>query len=184
MGFRRQGRVISAERDARHSPKQILVYLPFEDQHAVTQWLDVFSEHRLLQCASTLPNDEQGNVKRRTADIAGFKSDLASTRGVVCNCDLELFSECLHWRRPVLKRPLAKQMEQLSNGAALEALGYATVMRQIDNDLAARWLAAPLIAPNLSCPNVSATLASWLADGAKAPVAALGAAFWRESAAV
>ena len=162
----------------------ILVYLPFEDQAIVTQWLNGFSEHRFLQYASTLPNDEQGNVGRRTANIAGFKSDLASARGVVCNCGFELISECLHWRKPVLTRPLAKQMEQLSNGAALEALGYATVMRQIDNELAARWLAAPPVAPVLSFPNVSAALASWLADGAKTPVATLGEALWRESAAV
>ena len=162
----------------------ILVYLPFEDQAVVTQWLNGFSEHRFLQYASTLPNDEQGNVGRRTANIAGFKSDLASARGVVCNCGFELISECLHWRKPVLTRPLAKQMEQLSNGAALEALGYATVMRQIDNELAARWLAAPPVAPVLSFPNVSAALASWLADGAKTPVATLGEALWRESAAV
>ena len=162
----------------------ILVYLPFEDQAVVTQWLNGFSEHRFLQYASTLPNDEQGNVGRRTANIAGFKSDLASARGVVCNCGFELISECLHWRKPVLTRPLAKQMEQLSNGAALEALGYATVMRQIDNELAKRWLAAPPIAPILSFPNVSVTLASWLADGAKTPVVTLGEALWRESAAV
>ena len=162
----------------------ILVYLPFEDQAVVTRWLNGFSEHRFLQYASTLPNDEQGNVGRRTANIAGFKSDLASARGVVCNCGFELISECLHWRKPVLTRPLAKQMEQLSNGAALEALGYATVMRQIDNELAARWLAAPPRAPVLSFPNVSAALASWLADGAKTPVATLGEALWRESAAV
>lgn len=74
---------------------------------------------------------------RRTANIARFKSDLASARGVVCNCGFELISECLHWRKPVLTRPLAKQMEQLSNGAALETLHYATVMRQIDNKLTA-----------------------------------------------
>ena len=57
-------------------------------------------------------------------------------------------------------------------------------MRQIDNDLAARWLAAPPIVPNLSFTNVSETLASWLADGAKTPVGTLKAALWRESAAV
>lgn len=162
----------------------ILVYLPFEDQSAVTKWLNGFSEHRFIQYASTLPNDEQGNVKRRTANIAGFKSDLASARGVVCNCGFELISECLHWRKPVLTKPLAKQMEQLSNGAALETLRYATVMRQIDNELTARWLASPPPAPNLSFPDVSAALASWLAGGATTPVAALGSALWEQPAAV
>ena len=113
---------------------------------------------------------------RRTSNIAGFKSDLASVRGVVCNCGFELISECLHWRKPVLTRPLAKQMEQLSDGAALETLRYATPMRQIDNAMTARWLAAPPLAPNLSFPDVSAALASWLANGGQALVAALGSA--------
>ena len=158
----------------------ILVYLPFEDQAEVTEWLNGFAEHRFLQYASTLPNDEKGNVGRRAANIAGFKSDLANARGVVCNCGFELISECLHWRKPVLTRPLAKQMEQLSNGAALEILHYATVMRQIDNELTARWLAAPPPAPNLSFPDVSAALASWLAGGATTPVTALGSALWEQ----
>ncbi len=158
------------------TPEHILVYLPLKDQAVVTEWLNGFSEHSLLQDARELPNDEQGNVGRRTANVAGFKSDLASARRVVCNCGFELISECLHWRKPVLKRPLAKQMEQLSNGAALETLRYATFMRQIDNELTARWLATPPTAPNLSFPDVSAALESWLADGAKTPVAALGSA--------
>ena len=137
-----------------------------------------------MQYASTLADDEQGNVGRRTANIAGFTSGLASASGVVCNCGFELISECLHWREWVLTRPQAKQMEQLSNCAALEALGYATAIRQIDNDLAARWLAAPPIVPNHSFHNVGETLASWLADVTKTPVTALEAALWRESAAV
>ena len=125
----------------------------------VTEWLNGFSGPRFLQYASTLHNDEQGNVGRRSAAIAGFKSDLASALGVVCNCGFELISEFLRWRKPVLTRPLAKQMEQLSNGAALETLRYATVMRQINNALTARCLAAPSPAPNLSFPGVSAALA-------------------------
>ena len=75
-------------------------------------------------------------------------------------------------------------MEQLSNGAALETLRYATVMRQIDSELTARWLAAPPPAPKLSFHDVSEALASWLADGAKTPFAALGSALWEQPAAV
>ena len=75
-------------------------------------------------------------------------------------------------------------MGQLSNGAAFETLHYATVMRQIDNELIASWLAGPPPPPNLSFPNVSAALASWLANGAKTPVATLGSALWGQSAAI
>ena len=78
---------------------------------------------------------------------------------------------------------MAKQMEQPSNGAALETLRYATVMRQIDSELTARCLAAPPPAPNLSFPDVSAALARWLADGAETPVAALGSGLWKQPAA-
>ena len=164
--------------------EHILVYLPFEDQAVLTERLTGFSEHSFLQYASKLPNDEQGNVGRRTANIAGFKSDLASAHGVVCNCGFELISDCLHWRKPFLRRPLVKQWEQLSNGAALETLRCATVMRQIDTELTARWLVTFPPAPDLSLPDISATLASWLADGAKTPVAALGSALWQQPAAV
>ena len=123
-------------------------------------------------------------MERRTANVAGFKSDLASARGVVCNCGFELISECLHWRKPVLTRPLAKQMEQRANGEALETLRCATFMRQIDSELAARWLAAPPSAPNLSFPDISAALASRLTNGGKTPVAALGSALREQPAAV
>jgi hypothetical protein len=75
-------------------------------------------------------------------------------------------------------------MGQLSNGAALETLHHATVMRQIDNELTGGWLAAPPPAPNLSFPDVSAPLASWLANGAKTPFATLGSALWGQSAAI
>jgi len=75
-------------------------------------------------------------------------------------------------------------MEQLSNGAALETLHYATAKRQIDNEPTARWLAAPPPTPNPSFPDVSAVLASWLADGAKTPVATLASALWEQSAAI
>ena len=36
--------------------EHILVYLPFEDQAVVTEWLNGFSEHSFLQYASKLPN--------------------------------------------------------------------------------------------------------------------------------
>ena len=121
---------------------------------------------------------------RRSATIAGFKSGLARALWVVCNYGFEPISEWLQWRKPVLARPLAKQTEQLSIGAALETLRYATNMRQIDNELTARWLVAPPPAPNLSFPDVSAALAGWLADGAKPPVATLGSALWGQSAAI
>ena len=162
----------------------ILVCLPFEDQAVFTEWLNGFSGHRFLHYASKTPNDKQENVGRRSVTITGFKSGLASALWVVCNYGLGPISEWLQWRKPVLARLLAKQTEQLTNGAALETPRPATIMRQIDNELAARWLAAPPSAPNLPFPDLRAALGSRLADGAKTPVAALGSAVWEQPATV
>lgn len=156
----------------------VLVYLPFEDQHGVTQWLNQFTGHRFKQYASTLDDTQVGNVERRRANIAGFKDDLARCRGVICNSGFELISECLQWHKPVLTRPLAGQMEQLSNAAALESLGYAAVMRQLDSEHAQHWLDHPRPPPAINFPDVATRLARWLADGARDPADVLCAELW------
>ena len=158
--------------------EHIMVYLPFEDQDRVTAWLQSFPSHSFRQYASGIDDGEHNNVLRRRATISGFKHDLARCRGVICNSGFELISECLQWRKPVLTRPLAGQMEQLSNGAALEHLGYATVMRRIDDPLTTRWLTNPPPPPPLQFPDVAARLAEWLAGGATEAVDTLCRSLW------
>jgi len=155
-----------------------LVYLPFEDQHTVTDWLNTFANHRFVQYANGLSPRVKGNVQLRQASVTGFKQDLASARGVICNSGFELISECLQWHKPVLTRPLAGQMEQLSNAAALASLGYASVMHTLDSDHTASWLAAPRKPPKVHFKDVAARLASWLADGACAPIDTLCNELW------
>lgn len=156
----------------------ILVYLPFEDQRLVTRWLQGFSGVRFKQYANGIADELTANVERRGANIAGFKSDLASCRGVICNSGFELISECLQWHKPVLTRPLAGQMEQLSNAAALASLGYATVMPTIDNELTEHWLRSPKQPPQIRFPDVAARLARWLCEGATEPTDRLCAELW------
>ena len=115
---------------------------------------------------------------RRKANVHGFKSDLAAARGVICNTGFELISECLQWRKPVLTRPLAKQMEQLSNAAALQQLGYATTMQSLETQTARRWLDAMPEAPDVHFKDVAGALAEWLARGASRPVAELSGQLW------
>ena len=115
---------------------------------------------------------------RRKANIQGFKRDLAAAKGVICNSGFELISECLQWRKPVLTRPLAKQMEQLSNAAALGQLGYATTMQSLDTPTARRWFDAMPAAPEVHFNDVAGALAEWLARGASRPVAELSRQLW------
>lgn len=163
-----------------HSSNYILVYLPFEDQSVVTDWLNTFRDHEFVQYSVGLPNDQQGNVARRTASFERFKTDLAGSCGVITNSGFELISECMQWRKPVLTRPLARQMEQLSNAAALGQLGYATVMNELDSSIASRWLGKLPEAPCIRFPDVSRCLAEWLAQGAEKPITSLSEELWMQ----
>jgi uncharacterized protein (TIGR00661 family) len=156
----------------------VLVYLPFENQDTVTHWLRQFGEVAFKQYSPNIDNSVVGNVIRQKANIAGFKRDLAHSRGVICNSGFELISECLHWQKPVLCKPLHRQMEQQSNAAALRQLGYATIMDSLDSSLARDWLAQPPSAPQVHFSDVASELARWLAGGAGQGVDILSAQLW------
>ncbi|RLQ23560.1 hypothetical protein DWB85_03145 [Seongchinamella sediminis] len=82
--------------------EHLLVYLPFEDQDAVSRLLQGFPQRRFVQYSAAITDEVRGNVTRRKADIDGFKQHLASSAGVICSSGFELISECLQWRKPVL----------------------------------------------------------------------------------
>ena len=159
----------------------ILVYLPFEDQDAVTQLLRQFPNQRFIQYVGKLPPGVMGNVVRKPASITTFKHDLAASTGVVCNSGFELISECLQWHKPVLTKPLQGQMEQLSNAYALELLGYARVTDSLDEASLARWLSQPLASPVIAFPDVAQRLADWLVGGCTESVATLSQALWQRT---
>jgi len=156
----------------------ILVYLPFEDQTQISQWLQSFPEQQFVQYANGIIDEDRANVGRRRANIKGFKRDLGRCKGVICNSGFELISECLQWHKPVLTRPLKGQMEQLSNAAALESLGYASVMHQLDSAHTRAWLERPREAPKVHFSDVAPRLAEWLANGAREPIDILCSELW------
>ena len=161
--------------------EHVLVYLPFEDQAAVTRLLLQLPGHSFVQYAPGLVSERLANVTRCPASIDGFKQHLATSRGVICNSGFELVSECLHWGKPVLTKPLAGQMEQLSNAHALRQLAYARVCDSLGPDILQDWLACPPAPPARPFANVAAALADWLAAGASGDPALLARALWRES---
>ncbi|GAB3284236.1 glycosyltransferase family protein [Parahaliea aestuarii] len=160
----------------------VLVYLPFEDQAEVTRWLQQFPQQRFRQYAAGLDECERGNVLLHPTSINAFKHDLASSRGVICNSGFELISECLQWRKPVLTKPLAGQMEQLSNARALLQLDYARVIHSLCGDALAQWLATTPAPPVVHYGRVHEVLARWLASGAQEAPAALAQRLWPQYA--
>ena len=69
-------------------------------------------------------------------------------------------------------------MEQLSNAAALEQLGYATTMQSLDTKTERAWFDAMPEAPDVQFKNVAGALGEWLARGASKPVAELSRQLW------
>lgn len=165
----------------RNGADPIIVYLPFEDQAAVTHLLQQFPTQRFHQYAPCLSEEQIGNVARHPTSPTRFKRDLAGCAGVICNSGFELTSECLQWGIPVLTRPLAGQMEQQSNALALQTLAYASVMPELAPEHLERWLARRPAPPPLHFPDVAARLARWLADGARTPPEELARQLWRAS---
>ena len=160
----------------------MVVYLPFEDQDAVSTVLQQFPEQRFVQYSAALQDEERGNVSRRKADVKGFKLDLAGCSGVICNCGFELISECLQWRKPVLTKPLDGQMEQHSNALALRQLGYATTTPVFDAQALGQWLDSPHVTADIQFPDVADALARWLATGCHASPARLSERLWQHQA--
>jgi UDP:flavonoid glycosyltransferase YjiC (YdhE family) len=97
---------------------------------------------------------------------------------VVCNSGFELISECLHWGKPVLTKPLHGQMEQLSNALALEQLGYASRCNKLSISTLHDWLEAAATPAARRFPDVAAALAGWLAGGCRDSAARLVESLW------
>ncbi len=158
----------------------ILVYLPFEDQSIVTELLSACPEKHFVQYSPELENAEQGNVSLRKTSHTGFKKDLARASAVICNAGFELVSECLNMGLPLLVKPLHKQMEQISNAAALVQLGYASSTQQLDKEIIRNWIDSDKQAPNISIPNVGKTLSEWIYQGKLDNVDALCEQLWTD----
>lgn len=162
----------------REAGPHILVYLPFENQDRVTALLGQFPGQPFVQYAPGIETGRCGNIIRHAPAVEDFKRDLATSAGVICNSGFELLSECLHWHKPVLTKPLQGQMEQVSNALALRQLGYATTTDRLDADVLATWLDRPWFPPRMHFPDVAAVLARWLAGGCAEPPVELARELW------
>ncbi len=162
----------------------IVVYLPFENQIAVTQLLQRFPQWRFIQYATDTENKKQGNVSLRKVCYQGFKNDLCQAKGVICNSGFELISECLHLSLPILTKPIKGQMEQLSNAHALAQLKFATIMHQLCSKTTATWLDTindQKTTVTKTIPDVAKTLVNWILNDPDRPIEQLSAQLWKMS---
>lgn len=137
----------------------ILVYLPFENQSAITHILQQFPEQQFYQYSPELSNRQRENVSLSQTNHDGFKNHLSGCSGVICNTGFELISECLQLHVPILTKPMQGQIEQLSNALALEQLAYATVIEKVTPEAISHWLHNKPSGPRIQFPNVAKAIA-------------------------
>ncbi len=161
----------------------IVVYLPFEDQKHITRLLRNLKQYRFIQYSSDIEDGIYENVTLRKANHDGFKRDLCGARGVICNSGFELNSECIHLGIPVLTRPVSGQMEQLSNAKALQQLGFAEVMDQVNSRSIGKWLQriqTSQSAQPKTMPDVAEQLVQWILAGRWNQPQKLSYKLWQE----
>ena len=158
--------------------EHVLVYLPFENQTTVTEWLNSMPSTSFKQYSSVLEDSTAGNVMRYTADFWGFKYALATCKGVICNSGFELISEALQLGKPILTFPMRGQMEQSSNALALQKLGLAQVSDTLSTPALNQFIDTLAETPSVNYPNVAQALAHWIAQGATAPIEPLSEHLW------
>ena len=167
----------------RHTPKDtktILVYLPFENQDYVQSLLREIRGYRFVLYAPSLQNQDAGHISLRKNSLQGFKEDLESAQGVICNSGFELISECLHLGLPVLTKPLQKQMEQLSNAEALRHLDFATTSQELSQEIIQSWLNKDIRRHSIQYPDVAGSLVKWLLDDRREQPDTLTKRLWEQ----
>ncbi|RYV03079.1 glycosyltransferase [Shewanella sp. OPT22] len=144
---------------------KVLVYLPFESPNAIVKFLLRFDDYQFLIYHAEQPSVElPSHIIWHGFDRVGFKQNLASCGGVVCNAGFELVSEALTLGKKILVKPLLGQFEQLSNVAALELLAAADAMKKLDEDSLSRWLKKSSPEP-VKYPKVGDNLVKWIEQG-------------------
>lgn len=157
---------------------KVLVYLPFEHIEDIRRLLmplrsnDFFIYHQLPE------GRDEGHFHLRTYSRRGFLADLAECSQVITNAGFELASEALQLGKRILVKPLAGQMEQLSNAKALSELGLGTVMMRLERAAVESLLEQPPIRP-MGYPDVARLIADWIRAGDWNDPVGLALAAWQ-----
>lgn len=143
---------------------KIVVYLPFEDQHEVIKLLTPFTGFDFHIYAPDVVTSPVGHIVCNPLSRDKFQQDLYDCAGIISNAGFELASESLQLGKKILAKPLHAQMEQISNAAALQQLGYGQTMMDMDAKVIEHWLHENH-AIQITYPNVAKVLVAWIQDG-------------------
>ncbi len=157
--------IIETPEFPKHSQSnKIVVYLPFEDTQEVIRHLCPFENFEFHVYTPEFTVSKYPHILCKRLSREGFQKDLYDCAGIITNAGFELASESLQLGKKILAKPLHAQMEQISNAAALEQLGYGRTMFDMDGGVIEDWLHNPH-AIHVTYPNVAKVLVRWLQDG-------------------
>lgn len=142
---------------------KILVYLGFEEVDDVMQYLEEFSEYKFVYYGPFEKYERYDHIHLKPFSREGFKYDLATAEGVICNAGFELGSEAIQLGKKLLVKPLTGQLEQLSNAKALEELGLGLTMKNLNAQITRDWL-QNFKGKCITYPNVAQAIAKWIAS--------------------
>lgn len=111
---------------------KILVYLPFEEPEDIFKLIAPFRDYEFYVYHKIQAPSHRQNIRTCTFSRNGFLKDLMECDGVITNAGFELVSEALTIGKKILIKPLAGQMEQLSNARAINMLKLGQVMKGLD----------------------------------------------------
>ena len=111
---------------------KIVVYLPFEELEDIKALIRPFKEYSFFVYHRLDRGLVEENITLCPYSRSGFLRDLLECNGVITNAGFELVSEALNLGKKLLIKPLAGQMEQLSNASVIKDLGLGRVMDKLD----------------------------------------------------
>lgn len=174
--------MIEKEKETREAvvENHYLVYFPFQTLDFLVNLVEPFSDNHFFIYHGVDEPIDMGHIHVRPFSRVGFQNDLQRVAGVICGAGFELPSESISLGKKLLVQPVHGQLEQLSNGLALEQLGLASVCETFTHDALRHWLANGKAA-RMDYPDVSAELVKWLQQGDFTNVDELVWRLWRES---
>jgi uncharacterized protein (TIGR00661 family) len=168
------------EPDHKIQKNKIIVYLPFERTDDIFVLLEEFQNYEFYIYHRFKQADDQNNIHMRPYSRIGFLEDLAECNGVICNAGFELVSEALHLGKKILVKPLAGQMEQLSNAMVISQLKLGMSMKRLDKTKVFKFLGIPG-GSAVKYPNVARFIADWIDSGHWEDVEGLAQMAWKQT---
>jgi uncharacterized protein (TIGR00661 family) len=158
-------------------PRKIMVYLPFLPQSRYHELFAQFPEFNFVQYHPVETPTRDGNISCNPLSRQNFLDDFRDCSGIICSAGFGACSEAIHYGKKLLVVPLLGQMEQLSNAAALEHLGYGVVCKTLEETTLQKWLDKAKPEP-LDFPDVAAAIAQWIVDGRPTSIDQLSQDIW------